>query len=336
MSSETEMRIRIQKYLAEIGIASRRAIEEMIIEGRISVNRELVASLPCFVDPQVDDIRVDGRKIRPKAGHGKKYVLLNKPRGVVCTQKDPDGRPCAVDLVPDLGSRIYCVGRLDAESTGIILLTDDGDLTQRLTHPSYGVVKTYVVTVDGRLSAEQIAELKAGSYLDGKRTKPTAVKVLRKSPAQSLLEIRLTEGRNREIRRILARLGHKVRRLRRVAIGPVTDKGLKIGHFRLLRPAEVAKLRKVGQDSQSEQGGYAKKGKSVRKRKTLHKSGGPRKSTGARKSVGAGKGRSAGKNGDAGKSGVAGKARSVGKSGTTRKGKAPGKRRSVKKNGDGR
>ena len=267
MSDQDKLRIRIQKFLAEMGVASRRSVEEMILEGRVSVNRKLVASLPCFVDPQVDDIRVDGRRIRPILGGGKKYVLLNKPRGVVCTQKDPAGRPCAVDLVPDLGSRIYCVGRLDVESTGIILLTDDGDLTQRLTHPSYGVVKTYVVTVDGRLSAEQIAELKAGTYLDGKRTKPTAVKVLRKSPAQSLLEIRLSEGRNREIRRILARLGHKVRRLRRVAIGPITDKGLKIGHFRLLRPTEIAKLRKIGQDS------TVKKGRSAAKRKSVRRDG---------------------------------------------------------------
>jgi len=237
--------IRIQKVLSEQGVASRRAIEEMIVEGRITVNGSLVRELPCFVNPRSDDIRVDGRRVRMHAERPA-YFLLNKPRGVVCTQKDPQGRPRAVDLVRGTGERLYCVGRLDVESTGVILLTNDGELTQHLTHPSHGVIKTYVVEVAGRPGEQDIAALKKGTYLDGRRTQPVQVKVLRKSPERSLLEIRLSEGRNREIRRILARLGYRVRRLHRRAIGPVTDRGVKIGNFRPLRPAEVDKLRQIG------------------------------------------------------------------------------------------
>ena len=239
------MKMRIQKALAEAGVASRRAVEEMILEGRITVNGELVVRLPCFVDLSVDQVCVDGRKIggrRPSY----EYFLLNKPRGVVCTQDDPQGRPRAADLIPQTGKRIYCVGRLDAESTGLIILTNDGELTNYLTHPRYGVMKTYIIEVDGLPMAEQIEKLQRGVYLDGRRTGGAQVRILQRGRQRSLLELRLTEGRNREIRRLLARVGHKVRRLKRVAIGPVTDKGLKIGGFRVLRHAEVERLRHSG------------------------------------------------------------------------------------------
>lgn len=238
-------KVRIQKVLAEAGVASRRAVEQMILDGRIEVNGSPVTELPCFVDAVADRIRVDGRIVRARA-EPKAYFLLNKPRGVVCTQSDPAGRPRAVDLLPQVARRVYCVGRLDADSTGLILLTNDGELTEHLTHPRYGVAKRYVVEIDGRLGGDEIARLKKGMYVDGRRTGGAAVKVLRKSPKRSLLEVTLREGRNREIRRVLARLGHKVKRLKRVAIGPLTDHGLKIGHFRALRDAEIAKLRRAG------------------------------------------------------------------------------------------
>jgi len=237
---------RIQKVLASFGFASRRAVEEMVAEGRISVNGRKVAKLPCFVDPQVDDIRIDGSTLR--LGHDRRrvYYLLNKPRGVLCTQVDPSGRPRAVDLVPQAPGRIYCVGRLDKESTGLLILTNDGELTEYLTHPSHGVMKTYVVEVDGRVTGDQIDRLKKGLYIDGKRTRGPRIKVLRRRPKTTSLEVGLTEGRNREIRRMLARLGNKVRRLKRTAIGPVTDRGLKIGSHRELTPREVARLRTCG------------------------------------------------------------------------------------------
>ena len=233
---------RIQKVLAEAGLASRRAVEEMILEGRIVVNGRPVAELPCFVDPGADEVRVDGRRFRLGRAARRVYYLLNKPRGVVCTQSDPQNRARAVDLLGEAHARVYCVGRLDVETTGLIVLTNDGELTQKLTHPSGEVIKTYVVQIDGRISGEEMDQLKAGVYLDGKRTRGVRVKVLRRSPTQSLLEIKLGEGRNREIRRVLARLGHRVRRLKRTAIGQVTDHGLKIGNWRVLSAKEVRQL----------------------------------------------------------------------------------------------
>ena len=246
-----EGKIRIQKVLAAEGVASRRAIEEMILEGRITVNGGRIERLPCFVDLAEDDVRVDGKPVRPRRRTRKIYFLLNKPRGVVCTQRDPEGRPRAVDLLPAMTERIYPVGRLDVSSTGLIILTNDGELTEHLTHPRYGVVKTYVVEVSGRIDADRVAAMRKGLYIDGRRMQGAGVKILRRSPQRSLLEISLREGRNREIRRMLARLGHNVRHLRRVAIGPVTDRGLKIGSFRLLRPAEVSRLMRTGRSAQT-------------------------------------------------------------------------------------
>ena len=238
---------RIQKVLARAGVASRRAIEQMIVDGRVEVNGRLVTKLPCFVTGGADEVRPDGRRVRlGRRAAPLKYFLLNKPRGVICTQSDPQGRPRAVDLLPRTRGRVYCVGRLDADSTGLVLLTNDGDLTEHLTHPSHGVVKTYVAQVAGRLSGQAVEKIKAGVHLGGGPTRPAGVKVLRRGPTRTLLEIRLAEGRNREIRRMLAKLGHNVRRLKRVAIGPVTDKGLKVGSFRVLTKAEVATLQRIG------------------------------------------------------------------------------------------
>lgn len=247
-------KLRIQKALATAGVASRRAIEEMVLEQRVTVNGHLVTKLPCFVDPDTDSVSVDGRAVRFAKGGGgqgqgqgqKVYFLANKPRGVVCTQRDPSGRPRAVDMVPHESRRIYPIGRLDVETTGLLILTNDGDLTEYLTHPRYGVVKTYVVEVDGRIEGKDIEALKKGVHIDGKRTQGAAVKVLRRNPKRSLIEIRIAEGRNREVRRILARLGYKVRRLKRTAIGPVTDRGLKIGSVRVLTSPEVRRLSRCG------------------------------------------------------------------------------------------
>lgn len=240
--SNTAKPIRIHKFLSAQGVASRRAVEQMLLEGRITVNDKLPARLPCMVTPGKDNIRVDGRLVSNRPA-GKVYYLLNKPKGVVCTQSDPQGRPKAVDLVPKTPTRVYCAGRLDADSTGIIVVTNDGELTKLLTHPRYGVPKTYVVEVDGHVAGEQVDKLKAGGWLDGKRTQRVSVKILRRGPKRSTLSIRLTEGRNREIRRLLARSGHKVRKLKRVSIGPITDRGLKPGSFRELTPHQVARLR---------------------------------------------------------------------------------------------
>ena len=240
-------KIRIQKTLSQAGVASRRTVEQMILDGRITVNGQLVTTLPCFVDPACDDIRVDSRPVRKRPSE-KLYFLLNKPRGVVCTQQDPQGRPRAVDLVAE-GGRVYCAGRLDVDSTGLVLLTNDGELTQRLTHPRYGVSKTYLVEIEGRPEEHLLSRLRAGVFVGGRRTGRADVKVLRSGPTRSLLEIRIAEARNREVRSLLHKLGHSVLKLKRTAIGPLTGKGLKIGHYRPLSAREVQRLRQgVGGD----------------------------------------------------------------------------------------
>lgn len=237
--------MRIQKLLSESGVASRRAIEEMIVEGRITVNGELVLTVPCFVDPDRDEIRVDGRAVRKRAAK-RVYYLLNKPKGVVCTQRDIKNRTLATDLVPG-GERLYCVGRLDVESSGLILLTNDGELTQYLTHPRYGVEKTYLVEMDGQITVEELDVLKRGFWMDGRRIQGASVKIVDRSTTRCTIELRVKEGPNREVRRILAKFGHKVRRLQRTAIGPVMGRGLKVGRFRELTPDEVHQLSQCGE-----------------------------------------------------------------------------------------
>jgi 23S rRNA pseudouridine2605 synthase len=238
--------VRIQKFLAGVGIDSRRACEELVAEGRVRVNGRVADKLPIFVNPGTDRVEVDGVAVRPtKAAAEPVYILVNKPKGVVSTNKDPAGRPRVIDLVPDVPTRVFPVGRLDVDSTGIILLTNDGDLANRITHPRYGLVKTYVVEVDGEVTGEAIEKLKKGVYLDGQRTSGAAVKVLRRHATRTLLEVKLKEGRNREVRRMLARLNYKVRALRRTAIGPVTDRGVKTGNSRSLSPKEVAALKRA-------------------------------------------------------------------------------------------
>jgi pseudouridine synthase len=240
-------KMRIQKLLSEAGVASRRAVEEMILESRITVNDEAVTTLPCFVDPDEDHIRVDGKPVRRRPSEHV-YFLLNKPRGTVCTQSDPEGRRLAVQLVPEIpGLRVYCVGRLDVESTGLVLLTNDGDLTQYLTHPKYGVAKTYVVEVRGTVTPEQLAAPRRGPHVPGRRSGGGAeIKFMRQVGEHSLLEVTLGEGRSQDIHEVLRQLNIRIHRLRRVAIGPITDRHLEIGAFRPLTPIEVAKLRRCG------------------------------------------------------------------------------------------
>ncbi|MFW6146575.1 MAG: pseudouridine synthase [Planctomycetota bacterium] len=236
--------VRIQKFLAGAGVDSRRACEELVAEGRVRVNGRVVDTLPVFVTPDADKVEVDGVTVRPSKAPAPVYILLNKPKGVVCTNKDPAGRPRAIDLV-EAPARVFPVGRLDVDSTGLVLLTNDGELANRITHPRYGLTKTYVVEVDGAVAGDDIEKLKRGVHLDGKRTGGAGVKVLRRHATRTLLEVKLTEGRNREIRRILARLKHKVRALRRTAIGPITDRGIKTGNSRPLKPKEVAALKRA-------------------------------------------------------------------------------------------
>ena len=241
---------RLHKVMAEAGLASRRACERYVEEGRVAVNGRTVTSLPVWVDPSQDRIELDGKPVVTGQPTGPTYLMLNKPRRVISTNRDPEGRTRAIDLVPH-SHHLFCVGRLDADSTGLLLLTDDGDLAQRLTHPRYQVPKTYRVTIKGALDEEGIEKLRRGIYLADKDGASAAkahaadVRLLRRDRDRTRLEITLREGRNREIRRMLARLGHRVHRLQRTAIGSLQLKGLASGEWRRLSRHELRALRET-------------------------------------------------------------------------------------------
>jgi len=234
---------RLQKILAAAGVASRRKCEELILEGLVSVNGSVVERLPAFADPDKDIIIAAGRRIRPQQ---KVYFLLNKPGGVICTNFDPQGRTKAIDLVPTR-HRIFCVGRLDIDTTGLIILTNDTELANRLTHPRYGLTKTYIAEVKGRIEAGHIEKLNKSIWFTEGKTSQAKVKILKRGPQHSLIEVTITEGLNREVRRTLACVGLPVKSLKRTRIGRITDRGLGIGKFRLLTHSELAYLKKTTQ-----------------------------------------------------------------------------------------
>jgi pseudouridine synthase len=228
---------RLQKLLSQAGVASRRASEKLMLEGRVTVNGVTVRELGTKADPATDDIRVDGRRIKLPEHH--RYVLLNKPRGYVTTRSDPEGRKTVLDLLGDVREYVYPVGRLDYDSEGLLILTNDGDLAARLTHPRHGVARMYEVTVLGEPDAHDVTRLSRGIVIDGRRTGPADVQ--RAGP--SMLTITVHEGRNRQVRKMCEAIGHPVDRLRRVAIGPIRDERLKPGYWRDLLPDEVRRLR---------------------------------------------------------------------------------------------
>ncbi len=232
---------RLQKVLAAAGIDSRRKCEELILSGVVQVNRRVVDTLPVFVDAEKDVITVNGRKIHAEQ---KVYFLLNKPKGVICTSRDPQGRKKAIDMVPS-HARIFCAGRLDADTTGIIILTNDSELTNKLTHPKYEAPKTYIATVKGRITSEQVEKLKRGTWLAGGRTARASVKILKRSYKESLIEITIRQGLNRQIRRILAKVALPVKSLKRTQIGKLTNRGISVGKFRALTKSEIEYLKKA-------------------------------------------------------------------------------------------
>jgi 23S rRNA pseudouridine2605 synthase len=243
---------RLQKILSQWGIASRRQAEEMILAGRVKVNGSVV-DLGQKADPSCDRIEVDGKSIHPAHRPPLIYLLLHKPAGVVSTCSDPQGRPTVLDLLPPKlrqGHGIHPVGRLDADSTGALLLTNDGDLTFRLSHPKHSVAKTYHVWVQGQPSEDILETWRSGVVLDGKKTLPAQVVLLKTQPKsnKTLLEIVLSEGRNRQIRRVAEQLGYPVLQLHRVAIGPIQlqppgDRSLPPGQYRPLKEFELNFLR---------------------------------------------------------------------------------------------
>jgi 23S rRNA pseudouridine2605 synthase len=234
-------RQRLQKVLAAAGVDSRRKCEELILSGAVSVNSEVVDTLPAFVDPQTDVITVSGKRIRAEQ---KVYFLLNKPKGVICTNFDPQGRKRAIDLVP-CRQRIFCVGRLDADTTGLIILTNDSSLTNRLTHPRYEVPKTYVVRVKGYIDNAALERLKKGVWLAEGKTGEASVQIVNRGRQESLVEITIREGLNREIRRILAKVDLPLKSLKRTRIGKLDDRRLGVSNFRPLTKSEVVYLKKI-------------------------------------------------------------------------------------------
>ncbi len=243
--------IRLQKLLAQSGVASRRKCEELMLEGAVEVDGEVVTRLGTKVDPRTAVIRVKGQLLPPISDSV--YFVLNKPRGVVSTMSDPEGRPTLADLVRDRPERLFHVGRLDTDTSGLIILTNDGDFAQRLAHPSFEVDKTYVAEVEGEVHIRTIRRLLEGVMLEDGPIKPTRARVVggdprREARGKSIVELTIHEGRNRIVRRLLDEVGHPVTKLTRTAIGPLTLAKLPSGQMRELTLGELGELMDSTQD----------------------------------------------------------------------------------------
>jgi 23S rRNA pseudouridine2605 synthase len=239
-SAVPTMRVRLHKFLAEAGVASRRACETLILAGEVCVNGRAVLALGTKIDPVADTVTVKSRPVSPER---KLYVALNKPTGVVCTSRDPHGAKRVVSLLPRSFPRLYTVGRLDKETEGLIFLTNDGTFSLRLTHPRYKMSKTYLVEVEGELKSSEIARLYKGVRSQGQLLRAEKVSQVRHRGRSTELRLVLREGRNRHIRRMMGALGHPVRRLVRLAVGPVELGDLKAGQWRYLTNEELCKLK---------------------------------------------------------------------------------------------
>ena len=234
--------VRLQKYLADCGIASRRKSEELIAAGKVQVNGQ-TAKIGDEVDPKKDQVTVEGRKVRQD--NELRYIMLHKPRGFISTMSDEMDRKCVAQLVADVGTRVYPVGRLDRDSEGLLLFTNDGEFANNMTHPSKHVSKVYRVTIRPDITEDQVAQMMTGMMIDGKKTLPAEVRVVRKYADRTVLEVTLCEGRNRQIRKMCEALGLEVARLKRTSIGSVRLGMLQQGKWRDLTPQEVAALKRA-------------------------------------------------------------------------------------------
>jgi 23S rRNA pseudouridine2605 synthase len=240
IETDDEGLVRLQKLLAQSGVASRRKCEELMLAGLVEVDGEVVTRLGTKVDPRTAVVRVEGRRLPPVSEHV--YLVLNKPRGVVSTMSDPQGRPTLSDYVGDRTERLFHVGRLDTDTEGLILLTNDGDFAQRMAHPSYEVDKTYVAEVEGAVARGTLKQLLGGVPLEDGPVQVKAAKVRSTHGERSIVELVIHEGRNRIVRRLLDHVGHPVRKLTRTQIGPVRLAGLRQGSVRELEDREVGAL----------------------------------------------------------------------------------------------
>lgn len=239
---------RLQKVLAAAGLGSRRSCETLIEQGRVSVDGETVTRLGAKVDPDAQEVRCDGEVVRPRR---KVYYLINKPRGVVCTNSDERDRPRVVDLLPNRDERLFTVGRLDVSTEGLLIVTNDGRFAQRVAHPRYGITKTYRARVSGLVSDKALDELQQGVWIAGHRCAALSARVLKRRKKDSLVEIVMAEGRKREVRRMLKQVGYPVEELRRTRIGPLTDDSLAPGKYRKLNRDEVRMLLEPGSNKKT-------------------------------------------------------------------------------------
>jgi len=237
---------RLQKYLASVGIASRRKCEELILHGHIRVNNSVVTKLGTKIDPQKDIVEVEGKLIKYKEKKRYSYILLNKPKGYLTSLSDPFGRPTVLDLLKGIKERVYPVGRLDFNSEGILILTNDGDLAYALTHPAKEVEKVYIVKVKGIPSPEKLKILSEGVVLENNyRISPCSIYLLKITNGNAILKIKIREGKKRQIRKMGEYIGHFVLKLRRTQLGPIYLKGVKPGEYRYLNKEEIKSLKKT-------------------------------------------------------------------------------------------
>jgi pseudouridine synthase len=262
--------MRLNKILSAAGVASRRAADRLIAEGRVEVNGRVVATLGAKADPARDEIRVDGRRLAARPA--RRYVLLYKPRGIVSTRIDPQRRTTVIDLLAAQGVEgyFYPVGRLDHDSEGLIILTNDGDLALRVMHPRYELERTYEADVAGVPDARDLDRLRRGVEIDGRRTLPASARLVRvvrtRSGPQAVIELVLREGRNRQVRKMCDAIGHPVERLRRTRLGTISAKGLKPGHMRELTPAEIRTLMSTAAPSRTAPAARRRRTQSARPR----------------------------------------------------------------------
>lgn len=235
--------IRLNKFLAQAGLASRREADRMIQEGRVKLNGRVVTELGVKVDEHQDRVEVDNRPVRLPSEHV--YILLNKPAGYLVTVDDPQRRKTVMELLPRLPVRVFPVGRLDAETEGLLLFTNDGELAHRLTHPRYEIKKLYEVRVKGFVEDKELARLEKGVFIDGRKTAPARARIIYRNREKSLLSLEIHEGRKHEVRKMLYALGFEVKKLRRVSFAGITVKGLRRGFWRRLKPEEVDRLKKM-------------------------------------------------------------------------------------------
>jgi 23S rRNA pseudouridine2605 synthase len=236
------MLVRLNKFLSQAGAASRREADRLIVEGRVKVNGRVVAELGQKVDDAGDRVELDGRAVRTDTRPV--YVLMNKPVGAVVSLRDPFGRKTVRDLLPGVKARIFPVGRLDTDSSGALLLTNDGELAFRLTHPSFEIPKVYLAKVEGSPSDETVDRLRKGIFLEGRKTAPARASLMSRSGRHGLVKLTIHEGRKREVRKMFEALGHPVKDLRRIEFAGLTVEGLRPGAWRLLDAGEIRRLRK--------------------------------------------------------------------------------------------